>query len=177
MAFSLNVGSVTNLLRFAFPMSLKNANTKMFLPCAILDISETETNQIPTTPQDSNVFVGDTIIKMPKRVTCNVFVYSYDIDTFETMLEGAQISRKGFNLNGVYKSYFDLRLTEKIVVDSPDMVGGTKYTLTFDEILIVSGTSSKFSIETIKNPADSVTKNAGTQQAPKLQSLAFKGLG
>lgn len=176
MAFDLNIGSITNFLSSFFPMSLQDGDTKDVLPCTILELSETDTNTIPQTPQDNNSYIADTIFKQPIQVTLSVFVYTRDFDAFEVAMKKAQQGKKGFIINGVYKTYINMRRLDKSFYESAKKVGGVEYSITFEEAILVQSFNDVMTQDQVKKLQDSQKVDSGTK-TPKTQSTLFKVLG
>lgn len=172
MAFDLNFGSVTNLFSDLFLMSVQNADDQSKLPCKILELQEVETQGIPTMPLDNNSFISDTIYKQPLQLQLSVFVYGNQVNTFESLLVKAQNSKKGFIINGVYKSYPNMRLSEKSSSENSNMVGGKVFSLAFQETLFVQSYNEVMTPEQVKKYQDSVKVEGGTKISNK-QSGAY----
>lgn len=172
MAFDLNVGSITQLFSGFFLMSLQNGDTKEALPCTILELSETQSDTIPQSPQDTNSYVADTIFSQPTQVTLQVFVYSNDFDAFEVAMKNAQSSKKGFIINGVYKSYLNMRRLDKSFTESAKQIGGVVLNIAFEETILVQSYNEVMSQEQVKNLQDSQKVESGTKTPT--QSTLFK---
>lgn len=179
MAFDLNLGSITNIMGDFFSMSLQNGSTKEVLPCTIIELSENDTETIPQTPQDTNSYIADTIFKQPLQVTLQVFVYTRNFDAFEVAMKQAQLSEKGFIINGVYKSYTNMRRLDKSFTESASRVGGVMYNITFEEAILVQSFNEAMSVEQVKKLQDSAKVESGTktpQKSALKQGLEFFGV-
>lgn len=174
MAFDLMIGSLTNYIPFLYSTGIENENGDQ-LPCVILELSESETQSIPVSPQDTNSYVGDTIYRNPLQIQVMVFVKGNNITNFEEDLERFQLSQRGFIIHGVYKSYTNLRFIEKNYSENSNRVGGSVYNLTFQEVLFLQSFSSEMTLDQVKNPQDSSPVNGGNKISKKSSTL-FKGL-
>lgn len=175
MAFDLNVGSITTLLGDFFLMSIQDANTKEKLPCNLLELSEMASESIPSSPQDSNSFVSDTIFKNPIMLSIRAFVYGNRVDDFESMLLRAQESELGFIVNGVNKTYINMRWVEKSFRESAEMIGGVIYNLTFQEVLFIKSFNEALSADQVSKLQDSAKVEGGIKNAQMRSTL--KGVG
>lgn len=175
MAFDLNVGSGTNLLSDLYLMSLQNGDDQTSLPCSILELQEVETQGIPTMPLDNNSFINNTIFKNPLQLQLQVFVYGNSVNTFESLLVKAQNGKKGFIINGVYKSYTNMRLAEKSFNENAKMIGGAVFNLSFQETLFVQSYNDTMTKEQVKKLQDSVKVEGGTKISKK-QTTLYSGI-
>lgn len=175
MAFDLNVGSLTRILDSFFLMSLQDAGSKEKLPCNLMALSEMASESIPVSPQDNNSFVSDTIFRNPIVVSIKAFVYQDRIDDFESMLSKAQSSEMGFIVNGINKTYINMRWTEKSFTESSDVVGGLIYSLTMQEVLFVKSFNDFLNEDQVAKLQDSAKVEGGVKNAQMRSTL--KGVG
>lgn len=172
MAFDLNFGSISNILTDLFVMSLQNGDTRSSIPCSILELSEHQTNTIPQAPQDNNSYIADTIFKQPLQVTLRVFVYGRNFDAFEVAVREAQYGLNGFIINGVNKTYTNMRWIDKGFIESAKMVGGVEFTVTFQESILVQSYNQTMSVDKVKKIQDSQKVESGNKTA--LSSSLFE---
>lgn len=177
MAFDLNLGTFTNLVSDFFPMSLQDGETKDRLPCTIMELSETQTDTVPQTPQDTNAYIADTIFKQPTQVTLRVFVNTRNFDAFEVAMKKAQNGKKGFIINGIYKTYLNMRRLDKTFGESARMVGGAMYNITFEEAILVQSFNDVMTPEQVKKLQDSQKVESGTKTPLKSSAKIIKDVG
>lgn len=171
MAFDLNLGSVTNLFSDLFLMSIQNGDDGSKLPCKIIELQEVESHGIPVMPLDNNSFISDTIYKNPMQLQLSVFVYGNQVSSFDSLIVKAQNSKKGFIVNGVYKSYTNMRLMEKSSSENASMVGGLVFSLAFQETLFVQSYNETMTKEQVKRLQDSAKVEGGTKISNKKSAL------
>lgn len=174
MAFDLNIGSISNVLSGLFIMSIQNGDTKDTIPCTILELSETQTDTIPQSPQDTNSFIGDTIFKQPLQLTLQVFVYTNKFDAFEVAMEKAQNSKTGFIINGIHKSYTNMRRLDKTFSETSNKVGGVVYNIVFEEVLLLQSFNDVLTKEQVKKLQDAQKVESGSKTP---QKSALKKIG
>lgn len=175
MAFDLNVGSLTNLLGNLFIMKIQDAGSKSELPCKILSLSEMASESIPISPQDDNSFISDVIFKNPIVLNIRAFVYGNNVDDFESMMIKTQNSELGFIVNGLNKTYINMRWTEKSFTESSDMVGGLIYSITMQEVLFVKSFNDFLNEDQVAKLQDSAKVEGGVKNAQMRSTL--KGVG
>lgn len=140
MAFTLALPSLTSALRILYPMKIYEAdNKKNYLPCDIMELQEVNQFEIPNSPIDSGAVVSDTLYKLPKTITCRVYVNANQYDTFNQKMEQLQFGN-GFEITGVdYQVYKNLRYIDKSEPQTSDIVGAYMINITFREVIIVEG--------------------------------------
>lgn len=176
MAFSLNVGSITDLFSDLFIMSLQNGDDQQKLPCKIIELMQIENYGIPTMPLDNNSFINDTIYKNPIQLQLQVFVSENDFDTFSSLIEKTQNSKKGFIVNGINDSYINMRLEEKSYSESGGVVGGVMMSLSLKETLFIESYNEQMTKEQVQKLQDSLKVEGGTKISNK-KSTAYSLAG
>lgn len=176
MAFSLNMGSVTDLFADLFIMSIQNGDDQQKLPCKIIELMDMTSYGIPTMPLDNNSFINDTIYKNPNQLQLQVFVSENNFNTFTGLLEKAQNSKKGFIINGINESYINMRLEDRSFSENGGMVGGVMMSLSFRETLFVQSYNEQMTKEKVQKLQDSVKVEGGTKISNK-QSTAYSLAG
>lgn len=177
---SLSFGGFTdNLLSDFFIMSIQNADTNQKLPCTIMELSDNESYSIPHYPLDNNTFISDTIIQMPLKVSVRVAVYDYQIKAFKIELKNTQQSTKGFIINGINRSYSNMRLSESAHSETSDTIGTSFYNLEFEECILIESFNQKFNNQSVKknqykNNVKSGAKLSNATKKSTLKSLVDK---
>lgn len=174
---NLSVPAFGTIARSLYPMYISDKDGKAYIPCDIMEMHVTESNEIPKSPTDDNKFVNDTIYKNPTKIDLKVYVHENEFEDFETNIDYLQ-SHQGFIIKGISKLYKNLRITSKNYSESSEVVGAYIFNLTFEEIILVKSKIKSFENGETAKKSDQNTKNTGS--ANTLESTAYtggKGLG
>lgn len=150
-------------------------NGRMIIPCTIMEIMETFSYQIPSSPLEDGTIIQDQIYRMPQSLNVSVFVYTENRDDFENSVKKAQISKQGFLILGKdgqrYDNYY---LTDGSVAQTTEMEGGYIYNLSFEEVVFVKALASKVPLKQPKRKASAKMQNKGEQEVKRSSAKDIK---
>lgn len=177
MAFTLNVPTISQVVASLYPMKIhEQGNETNALPCTIMEIMDTDAYNLPNEPIDNQSFIGDTLYKAPKQITCRVFVNTNFLDNFNNILETLQ-NGNGFCVIGVDgQKYEHLRLESLSTSQTADVQGGYFYQIVFKEIIIIEAFNIGIPLSSAQKSAYATKQNLGDSANNQRPKSILKGL-
>lgn len=175
---SLAINALTSIMEFLNAIEIKSQISLDDLPCRVTELNETQDYGVPQFPVESGTYKGDTIYKMPLKLTARLFVKAKDYTDFEAMLDEINFNKEFLTIkaqNG--KIYKNLKIVQWARDTNASMMGAVYYNVSLQEMLLVEALASAKPT----NAGYGGKKNTGTHEPQEDRSSAFfkggQGLG
>lgn len=177
MAFTLNVPTISQALSPLFNMKIyEQGNPSNTIKCTIMDLQETLNYNTPKEPIDSGEYIGDTLYKMPKGISCRVFVNTNFLDSFNNSIETIQ-NKSGFCIVGLdNQKYENMRIDSISSAQTADVQGGYFFNIAFSEVILIDSFSASIPLSKLQKASYASKQSLGEKsnsQARK-QSILYK---
>lgn len=175
MALTLAINAVGTALTFFNQIEIRTQKALNDLPCRVTEINETQDYNAPQFPIESGEYRGDTIYKLPLKVSARLFVEGYEVEDFENMLNDMQMSADFIeikSLNG--KKYDNLKMLSWARDTTSQMIGAFYYNVSFQKMILVDSLAG---LAVVKNGSLSKSKNGGNKQPQEKKKSTLKILG
>lgn len=167
----LAVPSFGSLARSLYPTYISDAKGKETLPCDIMELNFSQSNDTPKTPIDDNTYISDTIYRNPYSLRVKVFVGENEFDKFQRTLEKFQRT-EGFIVKGISSLYKNLRYVTHSHSETPEVCGAYHVEIEFSEVILVKSMKKAFDKSTSKNPSDEKSVESGQSKGSILYKFS-----
>lgn len=161
-----------SLARSLYPTYIADGKGKETLPCDIMELNYSQSNDTPRTPIDDNTYIADTIYRNPYSLRVKVFVSENEFEKFQKTIAKFQ-KQDGFIVKGISSLYRNLRYVTHTHSETPDICGAYHIEIEFSEVILVKAKKKAFDKSTSKNPSDEKSTDSGQAKGSILYGFAF----
>lgn len=153
-------------------MFLFAGDSKTPIQCSIHELHANNSYELPQYPIDSGQFVSDTYYLKPQIVSARVFVAGNKIAYLKNQLKLTQESEVFFTIQSTFERiYNNLKLLEYTEDTTSQIVSGTFFNLTFQEVITIDALVAGYSPKVQSSPSFAGANNEGVKKTQPQSAL------